>query len=246
MSGGPSPAEPEGEGKAGVAAVDRALAILLSFQDADAPLSLAEISRRTGFYKSTVLRLLASLENGALVERLENGTYALGWVVGRLGASYRQSLGLERRVRPVLRRLRGETGESASFYRRNEAVRVCLYREESRQMIRDHVAEGAVLPMDRGAAAHVLARFAAGPDPRAAGPGGLPVMSFGERDPEVAAMAVPVFGEADALIGALTVSGPISRLTRQRAASLAPVLLREGRELSMHMGATGAAPLYVP
>ena len=49
----------------GVAAVDRALSVLSAFQDGDAALSLAELAERTRLYKSTVLRLLASLEHGA-------------------------------------------------------------------------------------------------------------------------------------------------------------------------------------
>ena len=46
----------------GVAAVDRALSILGAFSESDAKLSLAEISKRTGLYNSTVLRLMKSLE----------------------------------------------------------------------------------------------------------------------------------------------------------------------------------------
>jgi hypothetical protein len=51
----------------GVAAVDRALSVLGAFQDGDAALSLAELAERTRLYKSTVLRLLASLEHGGWV-----------------------------------------------------------------------------------------------------------------------------------------------------------------------------------
>lgn len=223
----------------GVAAVDRAFSILSCFDQAAGPLSLAELNRRTGLYKSTILRLLASLEGAGLVERTEGGEYVLGWVVGRLGASYRRSFGLERRLRPILRALRDETGESASFYRREGAARICLFREESRQMVRDHVEEGAILPLRRGAAGHLLIAF----DPQEVSTLGvdqpkLPIMSFGERDPDVAALAVPVFGEGDALLGALTISGPVSRLTPARASAMSQTLISHGRELSRQLGAT--------
>ena len=43
----------------GVAAVDRALTILSAFDGEPNALTLAALSRRTGFYKSTLLRLIA-------------------------------------------------------------------------------------------------------------------------------------------------------------------------------------------
>src|SRR3546814_20515427 len=45
---------------AGVAAVERALTILAAFAQASEPLTLSELSRRSGLYKSPALRLLES------------------------------------------------------------------------------------------------------------------------------------------------------------------------------------------
>ena len=45
-----------------VEAVERALSIVSAFSDGDQALSLAEIARRTGLYKSTILRLAGSLK----------------------------------------------------------------------------------------------------------------------------------------------------------------------------------------
>ena len=44
-----------------VASVERALSILEAFSDGTSRLSLAELSVRTGFYRSTILRLTDSL-----------------------------------------------------------------------------------------------------------------------------------------------------------------------------------------
>src|SRR6185436_16540448 len=46
----------------GVAAVDRALLILSALASAPEPSSLAQLARATGLYKSTMLRIIASLE----------------------------------------------------------------------------------------------------------------------------------------------------------------------------------------
>jgi len=55
--------------------------------------------------------------------------------------------------------------------------------------------------------------------------------SYGERDPETASTSVPVFGLLGELKGALTVSGPLSRLVQKPAmqatlAALLPVAQR--------------------
>ena len=68
----------------GAAAVDRALSLLAAFRAGDAALTLAELAERTELYKSTVLRLLASLEHARLVQRGADGGYSLGPEVARL------------------------------------------------------------------------------------------------------------------------------------------------------------------
>jgi DNA-binding IclR family transcriptional regulator len=217
----------------GVEAVDRALKILSAFEAGRARLTLAELAARTGLYKSTILRLAHSLEAGGFLHREANGAFGLGAEPLRLAAVYRRGSDLEAKVRPVLKTLLDETGESASFFRREGDRRLCLFREETQRAIRDHVMEGDMLPMDIGAAGRVLARFDgltaadAGTEPHD--------VSMGERDPETAALAAPVFAEAG-LAGALTISGPRARLTPERLAEIAPQVVAQARRLTALLG----------
>jgi len=76
----------------GVAALDRAIAILDAFTTADRSLSLAEIAARTGLYKSTILRLANSLLRGQLLDRAAERAQVLARDhgrkrVGRVGTS---------------------------------------------------------------------------------------------------------------------------------------------------------------
>ena len=112
------------EGDSGVAAVDRALSILAAFRNGDDALSLAELARRTGLYKSTALRLLASLARSGMVERTEQGTWRLGAECARLGSLYGARFDLARIVRPALAALVEATGETASFYVRDGRSRI--------------------------------------------------------------------------------------------------------------------------
>jgi DNA-binding IclR family transcriptional regulator len=100
---------------------------------------------------------------------------------------------------------------------------VCLFRHNSPQSARHHLDEGAELPLNAGASAHVLLAFsdAKGPKAKAVQQRGYDV-SLGERDPQVAAVAVPVFDLAGEFRGALAISGLIGRFTaKARQAALA-------------------------
>jgi DNA-binding IclR family transcriptional regulator len=142
-----------------VEAVERALTVLNSFQ-ADKPLmTLGEIAAATGFYKSTILRLTASLERLGYLVRDESGVFRLGPALVRLGSIYRAGFNLGEAIRPELRRLVTATGETASFYIREGQSRVCLFRHNSPHSARHHLDEGAALPLTAGASAHVLLAF---------------------------------------------------------------------------------------
>jgi DNA-binding IclR family transcriptional regulator len=220
----------------GVDAVDRALRIMRVFDVGRERLSLADLANETGLYKSTILRLTVSLERSGLLHREPDGRFIVGPECLRLAAVYRRLPQLESRVRPALLRLRDATGESASFFQRVGDRRQCVYREETHRTVRDHVIEGDLLPLEVGAAGRVLKSFAgASGAERGRLSEDLPIVSFGERDPEVTAIAVPVF-DHDGLRGALTISGPRSRLTSERVDEIVPTLIAEGEALSRLLG----------
>jgi DNA-binding IclR family transcriptional regulator len=206
-----------------VEAVERALTVLDAFH-ADRPaMTLGEIASATGFYKSTILRLAGSLERLGYLVRDDGGVFRLGPALWRLGSIYRAGFDLGDAIRPELRRLVEATGETASFYVRRRQIRVCLFRHNSPQAARHHLDEGAELPLTAGASAHVLLACSDGKGAKAkvVKARGYAV-SLGERDPQVAAVAVPVFDLAGAFRGALAISGLIGRFQeKQRRFALA-------------------------
>lgn len=200
----------------GVEAVERGLKILSAFQEGAQDLSLAELSRRTGLYKSTILRIATSLEAKRFLARGTDGVFRLGPELWRLGSLYRRSFDLGEYVRPVLRSLVAATTETASFYVRDGDQRICLYRINSPRAARHHLDEGVRLPLDRGAAGRVLLACTEAERSKALPLGGVPettlAISRGERDAEVGAVAVPVIDAAGHLRGALSVSTLLTRL----------------------------------
>ena len=223
--------------KTGVDAVNRALSIVMCFTADDDRLTLTEIARRTGLYKSTALRLIESLELTGFLVRSDGRGYALGAELMRLGSLYARQFRLEDRVRPILLRLVAETGESASFYRREGNRRICLFRCDSPAPIRDHVREGDLLSLDKGAGGRVLADFSGRPGADVREKlRDLPFVSYGERDNETGSVAAPVFGLDDDMVGAISVSGPLSRFTPERVERARTALLKAAGDLSQTLG----------
>jgi DNA-binding IclR family transcriptional regulator len=206
----PGPKESEG-----VAVIDRACAILFSFRPDDAALTLAELAARTGLYKSTLLRLAGALIQHRLLVRLDDGRYQLGAATFMLGAQYQRSLNLGGILVPLMRELAESSGESVSFYVRDEAVRVCLHRVDSKHAVRYHVREGDVLPLETGSGGQALLAFGGKQGERFERiRDDFYCVSIGERDRETAGVSAPVFGVQQSLRGVLTLAGPSSRIDR--------------------------------
>lgn len=207
----------------GAAAVDRALSLLSAFRLGEVSLTLSELASRTGLYKSTVLRLLASLEHARLVQRLAGGGYALGGEVARLNAVYAASFSLDRAVLAVLRKLVALTRESAAYHvaqgQGADVVRLCLYRVDSPQPVRDHLKAGDLLPLDRGTGGRVLTAFGAAPASLAARDEKLYASiraqgyfaATGDRLAGVAGISAPVFRADGSLAAAVTLTMPAER-----------------------------------
>lgn len=221
----------------GVAALDRAFAILFAFRRDDKGLSLAELAARTGLYKSTILRLIASLVHHRMLLRADDGRYFVGPAALQLGALYQRGLQLADVILPLMRALRDACGESVSFYVRRQDVRVCLHRVDTLHAIRDHVREGDVLPMDKGTGGRVLTAFSGASGElydRIRRDGYY--ISIGERDSETAGISTPVFSAAQSLAGAFTLAGPRPRVDEALLKSMRVSMLEASINASELLG----------
>jgi len=88
-----------------VTAAGRVLAILDVFRTDDSPLSIAEISRRSGLSMTTTHRLIHELVDWRAIEKADDGRYRLGVKVLELAASSGELMGLRERALPALLRL---------------------------------------------------------------------------------------------------------------------------------------------
>jgi DNA-binding IclR family transcriptional regulator len=206
-----------------VAVLDKAVAILSAV--AAEPATLAELVERTGLPRATAHRLAVALEGHRLVRRTDAGAWAPGPALAELS---RGTGDLGEIVGRHLVALRDASGESAQFYVRDGATRVCVAAAERTSGLRDTVPVGARLPMTAGSAAHALLAFTPAEEVTRL----LPSASFtartllevrrrgwahsvAEREPGVASLSAPVRDGGGAVLGAVSISGPVERLGRR-------------------------------
>lgn len=225
----------DGPQQSGVAAVDRALAIVAVLASGTSSVTLSEISRATDLYKSTVLRLLTSLERAQYVSKLPDMGYVLGPMAYRLGMAYERSNNIAAFVEPILEELVAAGTESASFHvPYSSDQRLCLLRKDSNHSTLDSVRAGQLLPL-KGAAGKVVAAFQTYDTDEALRRTML-VESYGERDKSCAGLASPIIGADGRFIGALSLSGPITRFNPEAVARMSPLLLAAAKRASECFG----------
>lgn len=215
-----------------VESVERALGLLECFSQETPTLSLAELAAQTGLYKSTILRLASSLERFHYLVRNRDGRFAVGHAAWRLGQLYRHHLDFEPYIRPELLALAKATGETASYYVREANLRVCLYRENSERAARHHLEEGTRLPLGVGATGALLKAYT---EPENADGAAVRhcgyAVSLGERDPDIASIAVPLIDKTGTVHGALSVSGIITRFTNAKRKDVLALLRQSADKL---------------
>ena len=121
-------------------------------------------------------------------------------------------------------------------FTRDGDVRVCLFRVDSPRSIRDHVHQGDLMELNRGAAGRVLLSY----DPSITPPSKFPptpvILSQGEREPDIAAVAGPVFGPGPSLRGALAISGPTIRFSPEVMEKISALVISASYELTRRLG----------
>lgn len=92
-----------------VKSIEKALQVLKSFSFSSRTLSLTQLSKTTGLNKTTVLRILRTLEKHNFVQAVsEDGKYTIGVEVYKLGNVFFHGLDLEKKARPHLTKLANE------------------------------------------------------------------------------------------------------------------------------------------
>ncbi len=236
--------------------MDRALDVLAAVAAGRASAGVSEIAERTGLYKSSVHRLLATLERRGFVQRdARTDKYSIGLAVLELASAFSRDDDLTSLAYPEMERLRNEIDETVSLYVRDGTERVRVQKAESRQAVRRVVQIGQRAPLYLGASGKVLLAFAP-PEvrekvldsPRREGIERSRLReqladlarqgyasSVEEREPGSAAVAAPVFDGSGEVVAALAVSGPSGRFDSEIIARYGQAVIEAAQRISRRL-----------
>lgn len=240
------------EGKSTVRAVDRALDILLCFTS-KTDWAMTEIAEHVRLHKSTVHRMLATLEEKGFIERdRSTDRYHLGLKVWELSANLSRTDDQATIWLPEMVSLRERLGETVSIYVRDGSERIRMQAVQSNQPVRRVAPVGVRLPLYAGASSKVLIAYS---EPLVQDslltaptwPSSIDMpqykqqlqevlaqgyaTSFEEREEGAAALSSPIFDRSGVLAAALSVSGPASRLTLETMRQYAPVMMDAAKRM---------------
>lgn len=200
-----------------VGVLDKAMVVLRAVAQLG-PLGLGDLRAATGLPRATAHRLAAALESHGILRRDGVGRFALGLELVGLGRAASEGFELVGLARPVLEALRDETGESVQLYVREGDARRCVLSLQSPHGLRWIVPEGVLLPIDVGSAGRVLTQR---PSARERW-----VESVEERERGVASVSAAVVDHLGVTVAAVSVSGPVERLSRRPGVRFGPATAR--------------------
>ena len=259
-----------GGGHKTVQTFDRAVAILDAFTPQRPELGVSEIARITGLSRSTVHRLLATLRRHELVQQIPaSRDYALGPHLLRLAQIAFSNVNLQDVAKIIMTELRDRCNETVGLHTQlGPFTRTVLDQVESRQQLRRTYGEiGVPIPIYQGAPGKVMLAHAdpelqerilegkleAATERTITDPDKLRkelararkngyAFSFEERIEGISTVAVPIANHTGAVIAALSVTGPSSRVGRKQLLEFVPVAQEAARSISSRLGFAGDGP----
>ena len=250
-------------------AIERVVGTIEMLSTADGPMRLSDIATGLGIPKSAVHRILTSLAGRGWVEQSQSDTYGLTLRMPLLGQHVIARLGLTDLRQPILERLADRTRELVRMTElRGEALvwvgsargrRSGLVYEANmtERIVPFATANGkawlATLPDAEALRIALAAGLGKSPDlPRAAATAaelkreldatrerGYGV-TWQEAEDGVAAIAVTVEAEK-AIVGTMSVAGPIGRMGPDRVAETLPELRKAARSMALVWHTTSRA-----
>lgn len=246
-----------------IQSIKRAIQILNSFTSKEKELSITELSKRLNLHKSTIHRILVTLEDESLVVKNQiTQKYHLGIKLFELGHLVQDQMEIRTYALPVMKELAQKTEESIDLNIVSDGKRVSIEKIESPHDIRRIIQLGKSLPLYCGGSGKALLAFL--PDEEIdkiiqqenllpLGPNTITdpaklrehlkeirknryAISIEERSLGSASIAAPIWDYTRKVVASLSISGPTTRFTKQKIPTLISLVKEAAKEISKSLG----------
>ncbi len=246
----------------GIQVLDRAIGIMEAVSAADG-MTLTSIAHQAGMATSTVHRILTSLEGHGMVSMdPERKLWFIGVTAFQIGNGFLRNRKVVDLGRPIMRDLVGETGESVNLGVEDDGNIVYLAQIECHNPIRAFHRPGTRTPIHSSAMGKaILATWSDGAIRKLLEKVGMPgftrktltndrrffedlaiarerqwALDDEEATIGMRCVAAPIFNEFREVVAAVSISGPITRLTYDRIGELGPRIKRVAGEITATIG----------
>jgi IclR family transcriptional regulator, KDG regulon repressor len=245
-----------------LSSLDHALVILETMGQGSRSISLSDISRQTGYPKTTVHRILATfVARGFVRKEIQTGHYQLTLKFFEIGSAAVSHLEIKEVARPYLENLRNISGETAHLAVMDEEGVFYIDKMESSQSVRMYSYVGRRAPVHCTAVGKVLLAYQTSEKIAKFLFPGLKAYTHNtilqkeklieelrkvrkqgcaldneELELGLFCIAAPVRNHLGDVIAAISISGPGVRLRKPRIRELVPLVVKTGGEISTAMG----------
>ncbi|MFC7440483.1 IclR family transcriptional regulator [Laceyella putida] len=228
-------------------------------------LNLQEMAQLSYIPKTSVHRMVGSLEQIGFLTKDEEGKYSLGLLFLQFGQLVAERLHIRQLALPVMTRLRDEVGEAVNLIVRDGNEAIYIEKVDTNQPVRVYTAIGRRAPMYAGACPRILLAFL--PDSerdqylneielKPIGSGTITdpdrlrtvlsesrktgySISHSELHDYTSAVGAPIFNHEGQLAAGLSIVGPVARFQEDRLPILIEKVQATANEISRKLGWQG-------
>jgi len=242
-----------------IRSIERALKLLKSYTNFKNEFSLKEMADTLKLNKSTVFRIIMTLKKWGFIEVGLDDRYKLGHEILLLASIIRDNMDIRKEAYGFMKKLAKETGETVILAVLQNYKAICVEKIESFQTVKITSQVGAVIPLFKGATGKTLAAFISKEnlDKYIAVQSKLYgtehdqsnlisefekirndkfVVTHGEVDEGVIAVAVPIFDFKREVVASLSIASPEFRFSKEKEVMLKNILMKTSCELSRTLG----------
>jgi DNA-binding IclR family transcriptional regulator len=235
--------------------LDQSLKVLKSFTRKNPSWGVRELAKELGMSHSVVYRILATfLQHGFLQQDFDTKKYGLGITFLEYGAMIREHLKISDMIRPIMKQLSEETGESVFLTWLDGHEGICIEIYESSQNIKYELSVGIRTPLFAGASNKIIMAYLPPQDQESIFLQGIQskplkkvvskaeyfaglqkirqegwAFSVGDYADSAFGIAVPLFTRKNEVLASLTIAGPVYRMPEETVDKTLE-LLRRGRD----------------